>query len=98
MTKRHGDLQNGDVVNVQGFHFRVTNLRIHADQNYNTMGHESYGTRLVRYTGVCTDAPVNDRIRGTGYDGGTYGALENVPVGIIETTTPASYELPPGNY
>lgn len=56
-------LNEGAIVYVQGFEMTVTNLRViyHGD------------TPVARFNGVCTDSDRNKSIKGTAYDGGTYG-------------------------
>jgi hypothetical protein len=58
-------LVEGGKVRVQGYEFIVTNLRIHPA--------DGCKEAFARFTGVCTDNPVNDSIRNTSYNGGTYG-------------------------
>lgn len=59
-------LAEGQVVWNAGHEFKVTALKFYPDT-------EHPGYEVMRYTGVCTDDPCNDRIRHTGYNGGTYG-------------------------
>lgn len=60
-----GLVRSGEVVWNQGFEFSVSDVRYYRD--------EQKATEVLRFTGHCTANPVNDSIRGTGYDGGTYG-------------------------
>ena len=61
---------NGLTVVVQGYLMRVENVSTHLDAP-NDLGYER--CRIVRFTGRCTDNPVNDDIRNSAYNGGTYG-------------------------
>lgn len=53
----------GAIVNVSGHEMRASNVREVIKD----------GCPCVEFTGTCTVSPRNDDIRGTGYDGGTYG-------------------------
>lgn len=55
--------ENGTVW-IQGYEFKIKNLKI--------------VNGVARFTGICTDNPVNDSIRKTGYNGGTYGGNSKV--------------------
>jgi hypothetical protein len=55
-------VEKGTVWNC-GYEFIVTNLRIV----------QINGKPTARFEGICTDNPVNDDIKNTGYNGGTYG-------------------------
>lgn len=62
----HGPrLSVGDIVWNAGHEFTVADVRFYPD----TLA----GYEVMRYDGVCTAHACNDSIRGTGYDGGTYG-------------------------
>jgi len=67
ITTTYGDLRNGDIAYVQGHRFIVRDLRIEGD--------------AIRFNGDCADA--DDHIKGTGYDGGAYGALPGVSI-VVE--------------
>lgn len=63
----HGKrLAVGDTVWNSGHEFTVEAVRYYPDE-------EHPGYEVMRYDGRCTDRACNDSIRGTGYDGGTYG-------------------------
>lgn len=59
---KYGDLKNGDVIYISGYTFKISNLT-----NRN-------GT--VRFKGTLTRDARNRSMRGTMYDGGTYGAYD----------------------
>lgn len=62
----HGPrLSVGDVVWNVGHEFMVEDVRFYPDT--------VPGFEVMRYSGKCTAHACNDSIRGTGYDGGTYG-------------------------
>ena len=52
---------------VSGHEFVASNVTITPDGE----------KRVMRFTGTCTDNPVNDSIRRTGYNGGRYGWFVN---------------------
>jgi hypothetical protein len=56
-----------EAVNVEGFEMIATNVRV--IDNPNTPG----GGKVCRFTGTCTSNSVNDPIRHTSFNGGTYG-------------------------
>lgn len=56
-------VKEGGVVYVAGKEMIASNIR------QVTKG----GVECIEFKGTCTDSPRNDDIRGTGYDGGTYG-------------------------
>ena len=62
----YGKLRNGSKIYIQGYLFKVTNLRRTKTPK---------GT-VIRFKGVCTADERNDSIRGTMYNGGTYGAYD----------------------
>jgi hypothetical protein len=59
--------KNGDVVRLHGYEFTVTNVRQYSQPVHG----ESFA--VCRFEGVCTANRVNDTIRRTSYNGGTYG-------------------------
>lgn len=76
-TILHKDLKNGDVVYVQGYRFRVQDIRVSSRKGDKTTLHsEPNRDDVIRYKGVCVD---DCSITRTGYNGGTYGAYADVP-------------------
>jgi hypothetical protein len=59
-----GDLKGGEKVYVQGFIFEVVKPRFFTTTE---------GLEVVRFKGICTNNEINDSIRKTLYNGGTYG-------------------------
>ena len=81
-TKLHADLVNGDVVIVQGYRFRTTDIRVSSKQGEKTTMHgEPKRADVIRYIGVCVD---DCSISRTGYNGGTYGAFADVPITVVD--------------
>lgn len=56
--------KDGEIVNVQGHPMIVSGVRTYEKEN---------GEVVYRFTGTCTEDPINDQIRHTSYNGGTYG-------------------------
>lgn len=57
-------LENGQIIALHGYEFMVVDLRIETHED---------GVRVYRFKGICTESKINDGIRRTGYNGGTYG-------------------------
>ena len=70
---RHDELKNGDVNWREGVRFEVQNLRI--EPLYST----GDGPMIVRFEGRILEPK---SLRGSGYDGGTYGARADVPATV----------------
>lgn len=72
-TTTYGKLRDGDEVCVQGYWFRARNVRI-----------AERGTAprfdVIRFEGDVVDAEAD--IKGTGYDGGTYGGFAWVGIAV----------------
>lgn len=73
----YGDLKNGDTVFVQGHRFIVRDVRISGRKGEPGPGKDVNADDVIRFNGDCADA--DDSIKGTGYDGGVYGAYAFVP-------------------
>lgn len=70
VTIRHDEIQNGDLNWRAGSLFRVTNVRT--------------VNNVVRFEGVIVENEgETDSLKGTGFDGGTYGARLDVPATIV---------------
>jgi hypothetical protein len=79
-TILHAELRDGMIAHVQGYRFRVTDLRIAARAGDPQGIHqEPYRADVIRYTGVCVD---DCDISATSYNGGRYGAYADVPIAI----------------
>lgn len=77
-------LANGGTVWVEGYEFVVTNLRI-VEANFSRVSYglnipemQGPGVPVAEFTGVLTSNPCNNPIRGTMYDGATYGGNSRV--------------------
>jgi hypothetical protein len=68
----YGDLVNGDQVWIEGHLFVVRNVRVVSAYMCMSEGYGP-GRPVVRFEGGVVDA--SSDIAGTGYDGGTYGAI-----------------------
>lgn len=55
----------GAIVKVNGYEFVASDVE--------WFGEDEPNGPVVRFTGTCTDNPVNDDIRNTCYNGGRYG-------------------------
>ena len=64
-------VKDGAIVKVQGYEFIASEV-VWKDETDQATGKPT-GRRYVRFKGTCTENPINDGIRGTLYDGGTYG-------------------------
>jgi hypothetical protein len=74
----YGDLQNGDIVWICGYRFRVEDIRISSRRGEKTTMHGDPNTDdVIRFKGVCVD---RCSISSTGYNGGIYGGYAFVPV------------------
>ena len=62
---------DGAVVMVQGFEMVVSDVRWFVPEPMKN--DPCPGEEIVRFVGKCTANKGNDSIRGTAYDGGTYG-------------------------
>lgn len=91
MTQR---IQNGAIVKIQGYEFVASDVEW-TDEKDQFSGALT-GRRLVRFTGTCTENPINNSIRGTAYDGGRYGG--NTLAGYVESVEERmtfAHPLPP---
>ena len=68
----YGDLNDGDEILIQGYWFKVRNLRIssRAGERTTLHGEPNRADVIIRFNGDCLS---ECNIRGTGYDGGVYG-------------------------
>ena len=64
-TKMQSELKEGQIVRNYGKEFIATNVRKQPELN-------KYKEVVWTYTGICTDSPVNDSIRDTGFNGSSY--------------------------
>ena len=64
-TKMQSELKEGQIVRNYGKEFMLPMFA--NDQNFN-----KYKEVVWTYTGICTDSPVNDDIRDTGFNGSSY--------------------------
>lgn len=72
-TITYGELRNGDRIWVQGVLFEVQNVRVSSRQGERvTMHSEPNRVDLIRFEGAIIDDQ-GQRLKGTSYDGGTYG-------------------------
>jgi type 1 fimbria pilin len=75
-TVTHADIVNGDIVIVQGYAMRASNVRT---EQIPGVGADWRTPRaVVRFEGEVVDRTCD--IAGTAYDGGTYGALPTVDI------------------
>ena len=64
-TMKNTELKEGQIVHNYGKQFIATNVCKNDELN-------GFGEVVWNYTGVCTESSVNDDIRNTGYNGGSY--------------------------
>ena len=81
MTTTYGQLQNGDIVTICGYRFRVRDIRVSSRKGEKTTMHgEPNRDDVIRFNGDAVDADTT--IYRTGYNGCVYGAYADVPVAV----------------
>ena len=93
MMTTYEHVRNGDTVIVQGYRFRVQGIRRFTNSCHHTGAGwhvtdrcddcgPNAGREYVRFTGVALD----ESLRSTSYNGGSYGGWVDVPVGLVART------------
>lgn len=76
IIRTYGELRNGDEVYIQGYRFRVDGIRVASRAGEKTTMHaEPNRADVIRFTGIALDPT----LKGSGYDGGTYGRYADLP-------------------
>jgi hypothetical protein len=88
----YGELQNGDQIYLCGYLFTAENVRNIGPVEDSPGIIEQYGLDVIRFTGRVVDGhPANEKIKGTGYDGGTYGGRCKVAITVRRADTMTTY-------
>lgn len=75
IIRTYGELKDGDIVTIQGYRFRIDGIRVASRAGEKTTMHsEPNRADVIRFTGIALDST----LKGTGYDGGTYGGYADV--------------------